>query len=149
MAKGSCSDEHYIIDLIDDYLGITAERQATFDFLRGDPSPNRTKGTKLPVDAYYPSLCLAVEYHERQHSESVPHFDKPHKLTVSGVHRGKQRRIYDQRRKEILPQHGISLVILEYSEFALKGKRLLRDESDKAVIERRFRKWKDEDKKRE
>lgn len=99
MPNRANSDEHYIIYLIDDYLGIKAHRQATFDFLRGDPSPNR-KGTKLPVDAYYTSLRLAVEYHERQHSERVPHFDKPHRITVSGVNRGEQRLIYDQRRQE-------------------------------------------------
>ena len=38
--------------------------------------------------------------------------------------------------------YGISLVIVEYSEFELKGKRLLRADSDKAVIERRFHQWK-------
>jgi len=141
MAKRKSSDEHYIIDLIDDYLGIKAERQSTFDFLRGDPSPKR-QGTKLSVDAYYFSLRLVVEYHESQHSEPVTHFDKPNKITVSGVHRGEQRLIYDQRRQEVLPQHGISLVILEYREFELKGKRLLRTGSDKAVIARRFHQWK-------
>ena len=140
MEKRNCSDEHYIIDLLDDYLGLKAERQKTFDFLRGDPSPNR-QGRKLPVDAFYPSLCMAVEYHERQHSESVKHFDKPDKITVSGVHRGKQRLIYDQRRQEILPLHSISLVLLKYSEFKLKRKRLLRTDSDKMVIARRFRQW--------
>ena len=49
MAKRNCSDEHYIIDLIDDYLG-------------------------LKVDAYYPGLCLVVEYHERQHRRASESF---------------------------------------------------------------------------
>jgi hypothetical protein len=139
MAKRESSDEHYIIGLIDDYLGIKAQRQATFDFLRGDP---KRQGRKLSVDAYYSSLSLVVEYHERQHSEPVTHFDKPNKITVSGVNRGEQRRIYDQRRQEVLPKHGISLVILDYREFELKKKRLLRTDSDKAIIARHLHQWK-------
>jgi len=32
-----------------------------------------------------------VEYRELQHDHFVTHFDKPDRLTVSGVHRGVQR----------------------------------------------------------
>jgi hypothetical protein len=47
-----------------------------------------------------------------QHDESSPFFDKPEKLTVSGVHRGEQRARYDRRRKEEVPRHGLTLVIV-------------------------------------
>jgi len=49
------SDEHYVIDLCDELLGVPAERQYRFDFLRGDT------GVSLPVDAYYPDLNLVIE----------------------------------------------------------------------------------------
>lgn len=81
----SNSDESYVIDLCDEILKQMAFRQHRFDFLRGD------SGAKLPVDAYYPSLNLVIEFKERQHTEEVKLFDK--RQTVSGVGRGEQRRI--------------------------------------------------------
>ena len=95
-------------------------------------------GRRLPVDAYYPELNLVVEYRERQHSESVAFFDK--KTTVSGVSRDEQRRIYDQRRRDILPEHGIRLVEISYADLKHDSrKRLVRDrKSDLAVIRRMF-----------
>jgi hypothetical protein len=105
-------DETYIVDLCDQILCEKAERQYRgFAFLTGDT------GRKLPVDAYYRGRQLVVEYHERQHTEPVSHFDKPSKPTRSGVHRGEQRRLYDERRRTVLPKHGIFLLILDYSLF--------------------------------
>lgn len=112
------SDEYYVIDLCDEVLGRKAERQKKFDFLKGD------KGHSLPVDAYYKDLNLVIEYHERQHTEEVKFFDD--KQTVSGVSRGEQRKIYDERRKEILPKHGIKLLVISYSDFG-NTKKLKRD----------------------
>lgn len=127
----SNSDEHYVIDLCDEILGQTASRQHRFDFLRGD------SGIALPVDAYYASLSLVIEYHESQHSESTPFFDK--KQTVSGVSRGEQRRIYDQRRQDVLPKHGINVVVIPYTAFG-STKKMVRDpQSDKLVIMRILR----------
>lgn len=40
-------------------------------------------------------------------------FDKPAILTVSGVHRGEQRQAYDQRRDELIPQHGLRLWVIQ------------------------------------
>jgi hypothetical protein len=118
--KSKHSDEAYIIDLCDEVLKLKGLRQHRFDFLRGD------SGTKLPVDAYYPTLNLVVEYYERQHSEAVPHFDK--RMTVSGISRGEQRKLYDERRRIELPKNGIDLVIFDYTEFQhTSGKRLIRD----------------------
>jgi hypothetical protein len=36
-------------------------------------------------------LWSVVEYREPQHDRRVAHFDKPERVTVSGVHRGIQR----------------------------------------------------------
>lgn len=132
-AKTKQSDEAYIIDLCDEVLKLKGSRQHRFDFLRGD------SGTKLPVDVYYPSLNLVIEYYERQHSEAVPHFDK--RMTVSGMSRGEQRKLYDERRRIELPKNGIQLVIFDYTEFAhTTGKRLLRQKKDDvAVIDKKLK----------
>ena len=63
-------DEDYVIDLCDEVLGLKASRQHRFDFLTGDT------GCKLPVDAYYEEKKLVVEYHEKQHTEDVPFFNR-------------------------------------------------------------------------
>lgn len=130
----STSDESYVIDLCDEVLKLKALRQHRFDFLKGD------SGTKLPVDAYYPALNLAIEFRERQHTEEVKFFDR--RQTVSGVGRGEQRRIYDQRRREILPMNGIKLIELDYSDFEhTKSKKLLRNkEADLNVIKNKLKK---------
>ena len=123
-------DELYVIRLCNEVLGVEASRQHTFDFLRGDGNP----GKPLPVDAYYEKYNLVIEYYENQHSESVPFFDK--KNTVSGVTRGEQRRIYDERRKTVLPQHGIKVVIISYSDFG-ESKRIKRDYNHDIEVVRR------------
>lgn len=133
MAQRKDSDEFYVIDLCDKVLGTKASRQHTFDFLRGDGNPGR----KLPVDAYYPELNLVIEYRERQHTESVAFFNK--KTTVSGVSRDEQRRIYDQRRRDVLPKHGIRLVEISYSDLKHDSrKRLVRDRQNDLVVIKRL-----------
>lgn len=126
-------DEDYIIDLCDEILRSKASRQHRFDFLLGDPDA-QGKRTRLPVDAYYETLNLVVEYRERQHTESVPIMDR--RSTISSVPRAEQRRIYDNRREEILPKHGIELIILSFDQFRCDSqKRLRRDPvSDREVI---------------
>jgi len=128
----SDSDEAYVLALCDEILGAVGQRQQTFDFLRGDSREGRS-GRRLPVDAYYSSLHLVVEYRERQHTEAVALFDN--RLTVTGVSRGDQRKLYDQRRREILPQHGIDVVEVSFSDLAHDAKkRLLRDRSADLVV---------------
>lgn len=125
------SDEAYVIDLCDGVLGRTAERGYRFPFLVGD------KGHALPVDAYYRDLKLVIEYRERQHTESVKLFDR--KPTVSGVPRGQQRALYDQRRRDELPKHGLILVEFDYSEFGCDSrKRLRRTARDFDVVQRKL-----------
>jgi hypothetical protein len=126
------SDEDYVIRLCDEILGSKAIRQHTFSFLTGD------SGRRLPVDAFYKPHNLVVEYRERQHSETGSFFDR--KQTVSGCNRGEQRRQYDQRRRDVMPQHGLWLVEIDFSELAHNGsKRLLRAQAhDKLIIARKL-----------
>jgi hypothetical protein len=110
-------DEVYVIDLCDELFGLKASRQHRFDWLLGDPGRDGRR-TKLPVDAYYEPLGLVAEYRESQHDEPTPFFDKPDRLTVSGVHRGDQRRIYDHRRETDIPAHGLRLWIITPTDLA-------------------------------
>lgn len=120
------SDEAYVIGMCDETLGEEGRRQHRFDWLLGDPGASGGR-VRLPVDAYYPEHNLVVEYRERQHDEPVAHFDKPDRLTVSGVHRGDQRRLYDERREALIPEHGLRLVIIRPSDLAADSRgRLLR-----------------------
>ena len=125
MGDRSNSDEHYVLDLCDEVLGIRGHRQFTFEWLRGDPSPARPLGTKLPVDGYLPSLGLVVEFQEEQHSQPSAFFDR--RQTVSGVGRGEQRRRYDVRKRELVPRNSLRLVVLEKSAFVVRSKRIARD----------------------
>jgi hypothetical protein len=124
----SDSDEAYILDLCDEFLKQKAVRQHRFDFLKGDT------GVKLPVDAYYPDLNLVIEYRERQHTEEVKFFDK--RITKTGVSRGEQRKLYDEKRRVEIPKNGLKLIEFDYSDFEHnRRKRLLRNkEFDLKVV---------------
>jgi hypothetical protein len=138
MARSKDNDEAYIVGICDKVLGKKASRQHRFDFLRGDPGKGGRQ-VRLPVDAYYSELGLVVEYHERQHAESVPFFNR---MTISGMTRDEQRKRYDQRRAEVLPRHGITLVVICHLEFECdKAKRLRRVLKDRVAIEQRLARW--------
>ncbi|MEO6902089.1 MAG: hypothetical protein ABI315_02965 [Bacteroidia bacterium] len=115
------SDETYILDLCDTVLEENSERQKRFDFLLGDLHKDGITRTKLPVDAYYPTHRLVIEFHEPQPTNAVTTLDKPDEKTVSGVNRAKQRIIYDQRRASELPEHGIKLVEISFDMFKYDG----------------------------
>jgi hypothetical protein len=133
VARRAASDEHYVLDLCDEVLGMTGKRQATFDWLRGDPSPSRPLGTKLPVDGYWSGRGLIVEFHEEQHYQPSAFFDR--RQTVSGVGRGEQRRLYDSRKRTLLPKHGLRLIVMARSQFITKSKRIVREhERDIALV---------------
>lgn len=127
MGKRSESDEFYVIDLCDELFGVHASRQHRFDWLRGDWSEKKQSFSHLPVDAYWHSLGLVIEYAERQHSESVKIFDQ--RATVSGVSRGQQRRIYDQRRVDVVPLNGLKLIVIPALAFSLQRKKLCATQS--------------------
>jgi catechol 2,3-dioxygenase-like lactoylglutathione lyase family enzyme len=131
------SDEAYVVGLCEEVLGATASRQHRFDWLVGDPGRDG-RGRMLPVDAYWPDLGLVLEYRERQHEHATPFFDKPDRLTVSGIHRGEQRRLYDRRREEVLPAHGLRLLVVQTDDLDSDGRGRLRRnrERDRAVLER-------------
>ena len=76
-----------------------------------------------------------IEYCERQHTESVRFWNKP---TASGIPRDEQRTRYDQRRRDILPKHGIRLVEISFSDFPHDShKRLLRNRDvDLEIVKR-------------
>lgn len=141
-ARRKDNDEAYVIDLCDDALGLVASRQHRFPFLRGD-SKGARPGIALPVDAYYADLSLVVEFRERQHDVAVKFFDKPDRMTASGVDRGEQRRLYDQRRREVLPRHGIELVEISLADLANDGRGglLRRRADDTKTLSRVLAKW--------
>lgn len=122
----STSDEHYVVGLCNEALGVEGEPQYKFPFLVG------YTGRALPVDVYYQKLNLVIEYYERQHTEEVKIFDR--KMTVSGVSRGEQRKIYDERRRIELPKHGIKLVIISYSDFGTTKKLRRNHDADLLIV---------------
>jgi hypothetical protein len=129
-------DETYVIDLCDEVLGLESLRGHRFSFLKGDEGKSGTRAA-LPVDAYYPNLNLVIEYHERQHSEPIPHFDR--RVVMGGISRGRQRIIYDRRRALVLPLSQIDLIVLCYREFEHTGaKRLKRVADERTVIAARL-----------
>lgn len=133
--KRDSSDEYYIIGLCDEILGQNASRQKTFSFLVGDVHKDGFTRTKLPLDAYYETLNLVVEFLEKQHTEEVPHFDKPERVTVSGVSRGEQRKIYDQRKRSVLKNKEIDLVEVDYSLFEVdNNKKLIRNKENDVLV---------------
>ncbi|MET9507816.1 hypothetical protein ABZX62_04930 [Streptomyces flavidovirens] len=129
------SDEAYVLDLCDEALGDRGERQHRFDWLRGDPGSSGRR-VKLPVDSYWPSRRLVVEYRELHHDQPTMFFDKPDRMTVSGVHRGEQRALYDTRRDTQIPGNGLRLVVIRPAELTAdaRGRLLRKREEDLSTI---------------
>ena len=114
--------EHYCIELVNEVLkNPKCQRQHRFDFLRGCPTSRRPRGVKLPLEAYYPQHQLVVEFREGQHRGLGPALwdDRP---TAIGVPRKLQRQIYDTKRKRVLPQHGITVIVIHDDELTYKDR---------------------------
>ena len=123
------SDAAYVLDLCDELLEEPASREHRFPWLLGDVGRDGRR-RQLPVDAYYRRHRLVIEYRERQHDEPVRFFDKPDRITVSGVHRGAQRRRYDERRDYEIPAHGLRLLVVRPEDLdADRRGRLRRNQS--------------------
>jgi hypothetical protein len=90
----------YVIALLDEILNEPCEREKRYEWALGDKSAKTGRRAMLPFDAVWESRKLIAEIDEDQHRQSIPFWDKPARMTVSGVHRGQQRRIYDDRKRE-------------------------------------------------
>jgi hypothetical protein len=134
--KRTKSDEAYVIDLCDKFLGIKAYRQQKFDFLVGDLHKDGKTKTQLPVDAYYAELKTVVEFQRNEDPDFDNENKKQNKKTVSGMTRGEQRKRYDERKAKVLPMNGIKFIILHASDFKCDVyNKLMRNlESDMKVI---------------
>lgn len=122
------SDEKYVLNLVAEVLGEEYEWQKRFDTLLGDPG-KLGRGSRLPVDAFYPQTNLIIEYREKQHTKPVGIMDN--RMTVSGVLRSEQREIYDSRKEKWAADNGILLLAISYSDLACnKNGRLLRSKEE-------------------
>lgn len=140
MGRRADSDEAYVLDLCDDVLGERGSRQHRFDWLVGDAGRTGRR-VRLPVDGYWRGHGLVVEYREIQHDRPIPYFDKPYRLTISGVHRGEQRALYDARRDKQIPAHGLRLVVIKPVDLVSDNRGRLRrvPDRDLAAIRDRLR----------
>ena len=104
--------ERYCAKLVCDVLGgVEYKLGYRFPFLRGDPALKQPKGVTLPVDAYYPTFKLVLEFREGQHYGDRFEF-RDNRITATGETRKEQRQKYDKRREEVLPANGIKLLVI-------------------------------------
>jgi hypothetical protein len=113
----------YVIGLVEEILGEPAAREKRFAWAAGDPSPRTGRSVLLPFDATWESRRLIVEIDEDQHRRPVKFWDKPDLVTVSGVSRGRQRAIYDARKREAARAHGFTVVEIPWERRPLPGRR--------------------------
>lgn len=132
------NDAFYLLNFCDDILGVEGSREHRFDWLRGDLSERTGRSMTLPVDGYCEDLKLVVEIMESQHYVPTPYFDKPNVMTVSGVHRGLQRRLYDQRKVELIPLHDLKLIVIPITAFEVRGKKIKRNPDRDVDVVRRM-----------
>lgn len=135
-ARNPDNDAFYMLNLCDGVLASKASREHRFEWLRGDISARTGRSVPLPVDGFWKDFGLVIEVMESQHFESTPHFDKPDVITASGVHRGLQRRLYDQRKAVLVTQRGLSFIAIATTEFETRGKKIKRDQSSDLEIVR-------------
>ena len=104
--------ERYCAKLVNDVLGgVEYKLGYRFPFLRGDPTLKRPEGVTLPVDAYYPTFKLVLEFREGQHYGDRFDF-RDSRITATGETRKEQRQKYDKRREKVLPANGIKLLVI-------------------------------------
>ncbi len=104
------ADTNYILNFCDSLIRQTSFREYRFPFLVGD------KGKTLPVASFYPDLNLVVELLEGKSPEAAPPADTK---TVS--RRSNERHRYDQRKRDVLLEHGISLIEFYLTDFPHDG----------------------------
>ncbi|MET0016215.1 hypothetical protein [Oscillibacter sp.] len=120
------SDEKYVLDLVSEVLKENYEWQKKFNDLLGDPGKSGRRA-KLSVDAYFPENNLIVEYREKQHYQPIAIMDK--RMTVSGISRGEQRKIYDLRKEQWARDNNFKLFVITYADLShKKSGKLIRTE---------------------
>ena len=125
------SDEKYVLDLVAEVLKEDYIWQKRFESLLGDPNIKERKA-KLPVDAFFPDSNIIVEYREIQHYQSVSIMDK--RMTISGVCRGEQRKLYDLRKEQWAADNKITIIIISYADLVhKKNGKLIRAKADDLV----------------
>lgn len=136
------SDEYYVLDLCDELLKEKSIRQHTFDFLLGDFHRDGKSRTALPLDGFYPNKNLVIEYTEKQQSADESSSNQ-NKMTISGVNRTEQRKIYKQRKKEVLRKKDINFIEIKFKDFEYdKELKIIRDEEkNKAILLRLLDKY--------
>ena len=111
------SDEFYLVNLCDELLQEKASRKHTFDSLVGRLHKRGKGRTKLPIDAYYENLKLAIEFFEKKEIEE-------------NDERSAQRKFYDQRKKDALKKKEIKLIDINYALFECnENNQLVRDKA--------------------
>lgn len=100
----------YVIELLTELLGEPPEREKSYPWAVGDVSAKTGRAKQLPFDAVWEGRQLIVEVDEDQHRRAVDFWDKPTVITVSGVPRGQQRRIYDERKRAAARAHGYKVL---------------------------------------
>ena len=109
-------------------LKAKASRRHKFGFLLGDFHKDEKTRTALPVDAYYRELNLVILFSEKQKNLSGEAYAKSDRMTISGVTRSEQRKVYDQRKRSALDSKSIEYIEIDYSSFQVNGRnRLTRD----------------------
>ena len=113
----------YVITLLAEILEEEPEREKRFDWAVGDPSPKTGRSVRLPFDAVWESRALIIEVDEDQHRRATPFFDKPERITVSGVHRGEQRALYDGRKRAAAQANGYRVVEIPWDRLPHPNRR--------------------------
>jgi very-short-patch-repair endonuclease len=114
---------NYVIELLAEALGEKPETEKRFPWALGDASPTTGRRVRLPFDAVWMSRRLIVEVDEDQHVTQVAFWDKPNTSTVSGVDRGTQRRMYDERKRAAARAHGYTVVEIPWERRPEPSKR--------------------------
>ncbi|GAA2175679.1 hypothetical protein GCM10009846_26500 [Agrococcus versicolor] len=123
------SDEHYVLTLCEQIIGLRSLRQYAFDWLRADPDARGSR-RRLPVDAYWPERSLVAQYFEG----AIRPLAEIEGEALSD--RTRQRLAYDERRRTQLALYGIQLVEISSEQLAHRRTRLLRDDvHDRIVLE--------------
>jgi hypothetical protein len=102
-----------LVGLCNEILKEKAVHQYSFNFLLGDLHKDGKRRTRLPLDAFYFGLNMAIEFYEKGDEDS----DDAKVITVSNVKRSEQRKIYAQRKRDVLKEKGIGLIEMDYDEF--------------------------------